>query len=167
MKPCNLDTFTCNPFASFGQVTPLCTAAKPDGSFNTMTIGWGSLGVMWGKKAATVVIRPQRYTHEFMEASDLFTISFFGPQWQEAMAFCGTKSGRDVDKAKECGLTPVTLEGGVGFAQAKLVLVCKKLYVQRMEEGCFTDPQMAQRWYPQKDYHDTYIGEIIAAYEEE
>ena len=80
---------------------------------------------MWGKKAATVVIRPQRYTHEFMEASDLFTISFFGPQWQEAMAFCGTKSGRDVDKAKECGLTPVTLDGGVGFAQAKLVLVCK------------------------------------------
>ena len=153
-----------NVFDRIGKEWMLITAGKPE-KFNTMTASWGGLGVLWGRNVATVYIRPQRYTYEFVEQSDCFTISVFDESWRDALNLCGTKSGRDVDKIKECGFTVVEGEGGAPyFEQARLVLVCRKLYWQDMDPDHFLDPEIDSRFYAQKDYHRVYVGEIVEAY---
>ena len=91
-----------NVFSLIGDQWMLITAGTPE-HCNTMTASWGSLGVLWGKNVATIYIRPQRYTYEFVERSDFFTLAFFGREYHKALALCGAKSGREVDKAKACG----------------------------------------------------------------
>ena len=141
----------------------LITAGTPE-RCNTMTASWGGLGVLWGKQTATCYIRPQRYTYEFMEAGEAFTLSFFGEEYRKALAFCGAKSGRDVDKVKECGFTVAAGAGDAPyFEEADLVLVCKKAYWQDLDPSHFLDPEI-EKHYPQKDYHRMYIGEIVEAY---
>lgn len=93
-----------NVFSMIGEQWMLVTAGTVE-RCNTMTASWGGLGVLWGKPVATVYIRPQRYTLEFVEREDCFTLSFFGEEYRKALALCGSKSGRDVDKVKECGFT--------------------------------------------------------------
>ena len=106
--------------------TPLLTAGTKD-AFNTMTVSWGSLGTLWTVPACTVYVRPQRYTHQFMESSDYYTLSFFSADYKEQMALCGSKSGRDIDKVKACGFTVAAGAGNAPyFQQAELVLVCRK-----------------------------------------
>ena len=117
---------TGNPFERIGSQWMLVTAGDQN-RYNTMTASWGGLGVMWGKNVAYTVIRPQRYTYEFMESNDTYTLSFYGKEYKTALNFCGSKSGRDVDKAKETGLTPVFSEAAPYFEQAEIVLVCRKL----------------------------------------
>ncbi len=95
---------TGNPFERIGSQWMLVTAGDQN-RYNTMTASWGGLGVMWGKNVAYTVIRPQRYTYEFMESNDTYTLSFYGKEYKTALNFCGSKSGRDVDKWKETGLT--------------------------------------------------------------
>ena len=126
---------------------------------------------MWGKNTFTTVIRPQRYTKEFIDKAEYFTISFFKEDYKKALSFCGSHSGRDCDKAKETGLTPVFVsENGVevtDFAEADMVLVCKKAYVQEMRPECFVDTENDEKWYSDKDYHYQYIGEIVKAFVKE
>lgn len=147
-----------NFFKSFGDEWFLITAGDKD-NFNTMTAGWGFAGKMWGEDAIGIVIRPQRYTMKFVEESDKFSISFYGDN-KEIHKVCGSKSGRDCDKVKECGLTPVFDNDSIYFEQARLVIVCKKQYVQKMQEECFCDKTPDERWYPQKDYHYLIIGKV-------
>lgn len=138
----------------------LITAGTPD-DFNTMTAAWGGFGVLWNKKVCFAVIRPQRHTYSFMEKTNHFTLSFFDEKYREVLEFCGTKSGRDVDKIAETGLTPV--QGGaetIYFAEARLVIECKKIYFQDIDPRHFLDPEIHQH-YPAKDYHRMYVGEII------
>lgn len=138
----------------------LVTAGNID-SYNTMTASWGGLGVLWGKDIAFCVIRPGRYTYEFMEKADTFTLSFFGNEYKKALSFCGSHSGRDCDKAKETGLTPVESENGsVYFGEARLVLECKKIYFDDINPENFIDPDIDSN-YPKKDYHRMYVGEIV------
>lgn len=99
-----------NVFSLIGDQWMLITAGTKE-ECNTMTASWGGLGVLWGKPVATVYIRPQRYTLEFVEREDTFTLCFFGEAYRKALALCGSKSGRDVDKVKECGFTVATAEG--------------------------------------------------------
>lgn len=114
-----------------------------------MTASWGGLGVLWGKPVATVYIRPQRYTLEFVEREDCFTLSFFGEEYRKALALCGSKSGRDVDKVKECGFTVAGAACGAPyFEEAGLVLVCKKAYWQDMDPTHFLDGELDGKWYP-------------------
>ena len=148
-----------NVFSLIGDQWMLITAGTKD-QCNTMTASWGGLGVLWGKPVATVYIRPQRYTLEFVEREDTFTLCFFGEQYRKALALCGSKSGRDVDKVKECGFTVATAEGAPYFEEADLVLVCKKAYWQDMDPTHFLDGEIDGKWYPQKDYHRIFIGEI-------
>ncbi|MBO5051683.1 MAG: flavin reductase [Clostridia bacterium] len=149
-----------NPFTLIGKDWMLLTAAKPDGSFNQMTASWGGLGILWGKPVCFCFIRPQRYTHEFSEAGDRLSATFFSEEYRAALALCGRKSGREIDKVRECGLTPVRMENGtVYYEEAKLVLACRKLYAGRLEEGCFVDKAMLEH-YPQQDYHTVYVYEI-------
>ena len=157
-------TIQDNVFSTIGSDWLLITAGTKE-RCNTMTASWGGLGVLWGRNVATVYIRPQRYTYEFVEQSDCFTISVFDESWRDALNLCGTKSGRDVDKIKECGFTVVEGEGGAPyFEQARLVLVCRKLYWQDMDPDHFLDPEIDSRFYAQKDYHRVYVGEIVEAY---
>ena len=148
-----------NVFSLIGDQWMLITAGTKD-QCNTMTASWGGLGVLWGKPVATVYIRPQRYTLEFVEREDTFTLCFFGEEYRKALALCGSKSGRDMDKVKECGFTVATAEGAPYFEEADLVLVCKKAYWQDMDPTHFLDGEIDGKWYPQKDYHRIFIGEI-------
>lgn len=148
-----------NVFSLIGDQWMLLTAGTGE-KCNTMTASWGGLGVLWGKPVATVYIRPQRYTLEFVEREEKFTLAFFGEGYRKALALCGSKSGRDIDKVKECGFIVETADGAPYFAQADLVLVCRKAYWQDMDPTHFLDGEIDGKWYPEKDYHRIFIGEI-------
>lgn len=138
----------------------LITAGNLD-KYNTMTASWGTMGELWNKKVAFIFVRPTRFTYEFTELNDFFSLSFFDKKYRDALKFCGTKSGRDYDKAKETGLTPILTESGtVCFQEAQLVLDCKKIYIHDLEPRNFLEPAIEDE-YPQKDYHRMYVGEII------
>jgi len=148
-----------NPFKLIGKDWMLITAGTPE-SFNTMTASWGGLGVLWEKKVAFCFIRPTRHTYGFMEKAGEFTLSFFEEQHRKALTFCGSHSGRDTDKIKGAGLTPVKEGSAVYFEEARLVLVCRKLYFQDISPERFLDPGISEM-YPLKDYHRMYAGEIV------
>lgn len=135
----------------------MLVAAGDKDKFNMMTASWGFAGEMWGNDCMAAVIRPQRYTMEFINNSDYFTLSFYGDN-KDIHKICGSKSGRDTDKAKLAKLTPVFSDNTVYFEEARLVIVCKKQYVQQMKEECFTDKEPL-RWY-NNDLHYMVIGKI-------
>lgn len=136
----------------------LITAGQ-EGAYNTMTVSWGALGELWGRDMVTAYIRPQRYTKQFLDDNDYFTLSFYPAEYKKALALCGSKSGRDIDKAKETGLTPVFAEAAPYFEEAKLVLVCKKVAVGTFEPDQFLDEAIMKE-YPAGDFHYIYYGEI-------
>ncbi len=149
-----------NLFKLIGSDWMLITAGTME-HMNTMTASWGGIGILWGRAVAWCVIRPGRYTVPFMEQSNAFTFSFFDQGYRDVLNFCGTKSGRDVDKVAATGLTPVqTLNGGIYFAQARLVMVCNKIYHDDIHPQNFLDPTI-ERNYPIKDYHRVFMGEIV------
>jgi flavin reductase (DIM6/NTAB) family NADH-FMN oxidoreductase RutF len=138
----------------------LITAGTID-AWNTMTASWGGLGILWNKSVAFCFVRPTRHTYGFMEKHDRFTLSFFEEEWRDALNLCGTRSGRDTDKAKETGLKPVSgAQGTVHFEQARMVLECRKLYFQDISPERFLDPSIDKN-YPNKDYHRMYVGEVL------
>ena len=155
-----------NVFSMIGEQWMLVTAGTAE-RCNTMTASWGGLGVLWGKPVATVYIRPQRYTLEFVEREDCFTLSFFGEEYRKALALCGSKSGRDVDKVKECGLTLCYGAGDAPFfEEAEWVLVCRKLFVQDLEASCVTDERVLKSYTPAMGgWHRAYVGEVVEAYQ--
>ena len=137
----------------------LVTAGTADG-FNTMTVSWGAIGELWGKDMATIYIRPQRYTEEFLNANDYFTLSFYPADKKQALGICGTKSGRDIDKVAETGFTPCFNEAAPYFAEAKLVLICRKLAKSRFNPEEIIDKSIIPDNYPENDFHYIYYGEI-------
>ncbi|MBN1824369.1 MAG: flavin reductase family protein [Endomicrobiales bacterium] len=130
------------------------------GSFNMMTASWGGLGVLWSKHVAFCFVRPTRHTYSFMEKNSVFTLSFFEEKYRDALNLCGTKSGRDIDKAKAAKLTPAkSPSGSVCFAEARMVIECKKIYFSDIDPKNFIDKSIDVN-YPKKDYHRMYVGEI-------
>ncbi|MDO4296476.1 MAG: flavin reductase, partial [bacterium] len=105
--------------------------------------------------------RPQRYTKEFIDNNDTFTISFFSPKFKDALAILGKKSGRDGDKVKESGLTPLFLEGSTAFREASIIFLCRKLYQDPLKAKNFINKDLIKEFYPEKDYHTMYISEIL------
>lgn len=161
----NVKELNGNVFEMIGDQWMLITAKK-DGKINTMTASWGAMGIMWGKNVATAYIRPQRYTKEFVDSSDVFTLSFFGGEQKKAMGHLGSVSGRtEPDKIDRAGLHVTEIEGYPTFEEATLTLVCKKLYVQEMRPECFLGTEEIERWYPDKDFHYMYMAEIVKAFE--
>lgn len=147
-----------NPFNLIGKDWMLVTAGTSE-SFNTMTASWGGMGVLWERQVAFCFIRPTRYTYQFLERSSGFSLSFFEERYKKALTVCGTRSGRDTDKVKEAGLTP-QFEGKLAyFNEARIVLLCDKLYFQDISPERFLDHKIHDL-YPQKDYHRMYVGEI-------
>ena len=133
------------------------------GSYNAMTVGWGSFGTMWGRPFAQVLVRPQRYTFEFIERYDTFSLCAFPPEYHEALSLLGTKSGRDLDKLALSGLTveAANCVAAPVYTQADLAIECRKVYWQDLDPAHFLDPT-THRHYPQQDYHRIYFGEILA-----
>ena len=130
-------------------------------SWNTMTASWGGFGHIWNKNVCWCVVRPQRHTYGFMEKAHSFTLCFFDEKYRKVLNYCGTKSGRDVDKAAETGITPVATEGGaVYFAEARLIVECRKIYFQDLSPNNFLEASI-QKHYPDRDYHRLYMGEVV------
>lgn len=151
--------FEGNPFQMISKEWMLVTAEK-DGKVNTMTASWGGLGIMWGKNVAFVVIRPQRYTKEFIDNSETLSLSFYDEKFKKTLAYLGGVSGRDEDKIAKSGLTVTHANKTPYFEEAKTVLVCKKLFAQPFEESSFLDSNISSELYKDKDYHTLYIVEI-------
>lgn len=162
MKEINVRDIKESPVELIADGWGLVTAGNEE-KFNTMTVSWGALGEIWGKDAAFIFVRPQRYTYEFLEKEDIFTLSFYGAEYKDALRLCGSKSGRDIDKAAACGLTPVFTDGGVTFEQAKYTVVCRKMASQFIDPAGFEDATIESN-YAKKDYHKIYIGEILKVY---
>lgn len=154
-------TLEQNVFSMIGDQWMLITAGTCE-RCNTMTASWGGLGVLWNKPVATCYIRPQRYTREFVDREACFTLAFFGAEYRKTLSLCGSQSGRDIDKVKECGFTALAADCGAPyFGEAELVLVCKKLYTGDILPQGFMDSALCEKNYPNKDYHKMYIGEIV------
>lgn len=162
----DIHTLKFNPFDKISKQWMLITAGDRMGS-NTMTASWGGVGIMWGKPVATAYIRPQRYTKEFVDQNEYFTLSFLPEEYRKALNVCGSVSGRDVeDKWQEAGLHPCyvaegTPEETAAVEEAEMIFVCRKLYAQEMHPECFTEDECDAKWYPQQDYHTMYIAEIV------
>ena len=162
-KEISIDTLKINPFHKISKEWMLITAGDEKKS-NTMTASWGGVGIMWGKNVATAYIRPQRYTKEFVDAGDYFTVTLFDG-YKKELGVLGSKSGRDGDKIAEVSFDIEEVENQPTFKQGKMVFVCKKIYSDMIDPKQFIDSSLDERWYPQKDYHQRYISEIIAVYE--
>jgi flavin reductase (DIM6/NTAB) family NADH-FMN oxidoreductase RutF len=139
----------------------MLVAAGDSEHYNMMTASWGGFGILWNKPVVTVFIRPHRYTYEFVEKNDYFSISFFTESFRKTLNLLGSQSGRDINKMAIEGLNAVFTENNtVYFDQAKLVLECKKLYMDDIKPGNFLDKGIVDL-YPKKDYHRLYIGEVV------
>ena len=155
-----------NVIQLIGKEWMLVTAGN-ENSFNTMTASWGGIGFLWNKPVVYIFIRPERYTFEFIEKSEYFTLSFLGEENRAIHKICGSKSGREVDKVKETGLKPVITEkGNILFEQGRLSMECRKLYTNVMKEDCFIDPSVCKQWYggAHGGLHHIYVAEITGAW---
>ena len=162
MKKIDVKSLQDNVFSLIGDRWMLITAGTAE-RCNTMTASWGGLGHLWGKDVAFAFIRPQRYTKQFVDENDCFSLCFFGGEQMEALRYLGTVSGRDEDKIAKSGLTLTHIDSVPCFEEASLVLLCRKLYVQTLEPEQFTDRAVADSCYPNHDFHDLYIAEIQKA----
>ncbi len=132
-------------------------SAGDENGYNMMTASWGFAGEMWGADSVIAMIRPQRYTMKFVEENDYFTLSFYGDR-KDIHKVCGSQSGRDVNKTELTGLTPVFSDDTVYFKEARLVLICKKQYLDTLKKECFID-DVPLKWYD-NDFHNMVIGKI-------
>ena len=151
--------FDVDSFGIFNDVWALLTAGSKD-SFNTMTISWGGLGTLWSKPVATVYVKPIRYTHQFLEKNEYFTISFYPEEYRKALILLGEKSGRDGDKVKEAGLAPEFLDNSVTFKEAKVTLLCKKIYRHDMDTESMP-ADVVKTFYTTEAAHTMFIGEVV------
>lgn len=154
---------TENVFKLFDHDWMLVTAGTLD-AYNALTASWGGMGILWEKEVTMCVVRPVRHTFGFMEKSGVFTLSAFEEKYRPALRTFGRASGRDGDKAKATGMTPVQgLHGGIFFQQARLVYECRKMYAHDFDPAKFLDPKM-HKFYPKKDYHRMYVGEVLTVH---
>lgn len=161
----DLDTMQCSPSSLIGQSWFLLTAGTPE-DYNMMTAGWGAIGEIWAVPTLHCFVRTNRYTLEFLEKYDTFTASFFDPGYKPMLSYCGSHSGRDVNKLEHTNLRPAILDGGVAFAQARRVMICKKMYIGDMQKEGFVDPAVYEKFYAEDNpMHREVIGEIVSYYE--
>ena len=171
MKEISVSELMLNPMTTIAKEWMLVTAGSEDRGYNTMTASWGHLGSLWGHggglPTAVIYLRPQRYTKEFVDREELFTLSVFPEEYKKDLGLLGRVSGRDGDKVAQTQLTPVVADDTTYFAQAKLVLVCKKLYRGTLTEDGFVDKSILEEHYPHRDLHDFYVGQILKVLVEE
>lgn len=162
------ESLTPNVISLIGKQWMLVSAGDSQ-KFNTLTANWGGVGFMWNKPVVTTYIRDNRYTYEFLEQQDSFTLSFFPDSCKDALKICGTKSGRDSDKIAEAGLNPVLTSAGlIAYAEAEIVIECRKMFVQQIELENLLDSDrdtIIKAFYTQDPAkHQCYISEIISVW---
>lgn len=148
-----------NDFSSMVKDGCLLTAGNIE-SFNTMTIGWAQVGRLWNKEVMTVYVRPNRYTHSFIEDNDYFTLTFFYPSYKKTMSYLGSVSGKDENKVQIAKLNPIQVGLSVGFKEAYTTILCKKIYKSTLNLANLED-ESKKRYYTFGEVHDVYVGEII------
>lgn len=149
-----------NIFRLLSQDWMLITAGNAD-RFNTMTASWGGLGHLYNKPVAFCFINPARYTYRFMEKEETYTLSFYTEAYRDALKYCGSHSGKDTDKIKGSGLTPIiTPNGSPAFSEAWLIIECRKLVSQSFIPEALHDEALRDQW-TGKSMHKMYIGEIL------
>jgi len=156
IKPEELDK---SPFQLIGNDWMLITAEK-ENKINTMTASWGGFGVIFRKNVVFIVIRPQRYTKEFVDSSDTFSLTFFDKNFKECLSYLGTVSGRDEDKISKSKLTIKHSNSTPFFEQGNIVIICKKIYAQDLNHECFIASELDIKCFPEKDYHTLYFAEV-------
>ncbi len=162
-QPYPIDMLNMNPFTKIGKEWALISAGDKN-KCNTMTVSWGGVGVLWGKNVVYIFIRDSRYTKEFIDNGEFFSMSFFEEKYRDALSYCGKESGRNVDdKFKSAGLTPAFRHSIPYPDEANLVLLCRKMAAVPITEDTFIDPQIMPKWYSDNDMHVMYVGEIIEA----
>ncbi|MBN1415565.1 MAG: flavin reductase [Bacteroidales bacterium] len=166
-KTIAVESLKDNFFRRINREWMLITAGSTD-HFNTMTASWGTLGILWNKPIAVCFVRPHRYTFQFTEKYNYFTLSFFNKNYRSILDFCGTHSGRDTDKVSRTGLIPLELgTDRVSFKQAELIFECRKMYADYIKPENFIMQDIIKKNYPGLDFHRFYIGEILNCYSRE
>lgn len=167
LKEITPDKIDLNFIEAIGKDWMLVTSGNQQ-SFNMMTASWGFAGYMWGLPATAIVIRPSRYTKEFIDKTNTYTLSFFPDKYKKILSTLGSKSGRDINKMTDSGLTPIQLPtGDMGYEEATLTIACRVMYAQPLTSKGFIDQTLMPKWYPlgASDLHTLYIGEIQAVYQ--
>lgn len=154
-----LNQLNMNPFTKPSKQWMLITARKND-QINTMTAAWGGFGYLWNKNVAFIFVRPQRYTKQFIDASDELSLSFYDEQYRPTLTYLGRVSGKDENKIKKSNFHPAFYHSIPYFVEANTVLFGKKLYCQQLQESSFYDSMIAKQNYPENDYHYMYVIEI-------
>lgn len=158
-QPYPIEQLEFNPFKTIGQDWGLVSAGT-DKALNTMTISWGGVGVLWGKNVAFIFIRDSRFTKEFIDKNDFFSISFMEKKYKDALNYCGSHSGRDGDKVAKAGLT-WNLKHAIPFIdESRFILLCHKMSATKITKDSFLRRDIG-KWYPDGDMHTMYVGEII------
>lgn len=161
-QPYPMDLLDINPFTKIGKEWALITAGDKTKA-NLMTVSWGGLGVLWGKNVAYIFIRDSRYTKEFIDSQEFFSMAFLDRSYHPSLTICGAISGRGKDKFKEASLTPAFRHSIPYPDEANLVLLCRKMAAVPLTEDTFLDPEITKKFYAEKDMHTMYVGEIIEA----
>ncbi len=163
MKEISLNELQMNPMTLIGNEWMLVTAGTRERGYNTMTASWGHLGCLWSLPTSVIYVRPQRYTKGFVDREEYYSLCFFPEAYRKQLGYLGSHSGREGDKVAAVGLTPVSDENTTWFTEASLVLICRKLYRAPVLEEGFLDKALMDKCYPDKDFHDLYVGQIVKA----
>lgn len=167
-KEISIKELKLNPFSDFGNNWMALCAGNQENGYNAMTIAWDHFGSLWERNThvnrlptAICYVRPTRYTKEFIDKNDFFTLSCFDESHKKKLAYLGSHSGRDGDKIKAANLTPIFLDDTTYFKEAKMVYVCKKIYHAPLVADGFTNQELIDFNYPNRDFHEMYIGKIV------
>ena len=168
MKEIDITELKINPFQLFGKDWMALTAGTEKTGFNTMTVAWGHLGSVWERgrhrnclPTAICYVRPSRYTKEYMDQEGYFTLSHFPTEYKKTLGYLGSHSGKNENKIQATGLTPVFLDGTTYFEEADMVFICRKLYQAPLLEKGYMDKELIDFNYPERDFHEMYVGEIV------
>ena len=157
----NLKDFKLAPLYALDKEWALFTVGDKD-KFNTMTVSWGGMGTLWHKPVVTVYIRPNRYTYELLKDNDIFTLSFYDDEYKKDLGILGSKSGRNENKIALTKLTPKFLENGTSFEEAKITIICKKIYSQKLDtNNILNNKEEIIKFYDNEPTHEMFIGEVI------
>lgn len=148
-----------NTFQLIGTDWMLITA-ETNNKANTMTASWGGFGIMWNKNVAYIVLRPQRYTKEFIDNSDTYSLCFFDSKYKKQLSYLGTVSGRDEDKISKSNFTLSHFDSTPYFEEAEITIICKKLFAQEFTPDSFINKELIEKNYPNNDFHTLYIAEV-------
>ncbi len=161
-QPYPIDLLEMNPFTKIGKEWALVTAGSK-AKCNTMTVSWGGVGVIWNKNVVYIFVRDSRYTKEFIDQGEFFSLSFLDEKYRNALSYCGSHSGRGENKFEKAGLTPAFRHSIPYPDEANLVLLCRKMAAVPMEENVILDKSIINNFYKDNDLHTMYVGEIIEA----